>query len=68
MAVCGVVPVAAVVPLFPSIVHIPSLCRGTTTILLFLAFHVEVDFEIQSQLVAAKHFDDHVFCFMVWYG
>ena len=28
-AACGVVPVAAVVPVFPSIVHIPALCRET---------------------------------------
>ena len=25
MAVCGVVPVASIVPIFPSIVHIPAL-------------------------------------------
>ena len=27
VAVCGVVPVAAVMPVFPSIVHIPALYR-----------------------------------------
>ena len=27
MAVCGVVPVAAIMPVFPSIVHIPALQR-----------------------------------------
>ena len=31
MAVCGVVPVAAIVPLFHSIVHIPTVYRGGDT-------------------------------------
>ena len=31
--VCGAVPVAAIVPLFPSIVHIPALPYRRTTIL-----------------------------------
>ena len=40
MVVCEAVPVAVVVPVFPSIVHIPALkeYRGTNTVYRFLYY------------------------------